>query len=805
MNVNVITDVVEKYINGDVEDFEWDIVEAECKGEKKYFYNLVERVIKNYNQYVASSVGKLDLVIAIRCFLITFKTSMRLPDGLIDEYSALGFHSTVDGKVYASVEAPSYISTKFVSDAFQLNGAKIKGEDTRYLLKTNNYVNDLTEYEYFNSEAQKLCVMGVLRLPEGYSSLVVLPTGGGKSLVTQTLAYKEEGLTIVIVPTISLAIDQEIAAKESIQYITNREIFSYSSGSANGTQIIDAIKEHTARLLFISPEALIKNEDFMKIIIEANDSKYLKNIVIDEAHIVIEWGDLFRTDYQTLEPWRKKLISTNPELRTILLSATIDNNTGRLLKNMFSTDDKWVEFRCDALRKEPRYCVVNCKSHHEKKKRILEMVNCLPHPLIIYTMRPDRAEKIKEWIIESGYEGVETFTGETNTKDRDELIRGWKKNEFDIMVATAAFGMGVDKPDVRTVIHEYVPDNPSMYYQELGRGGRDGLPSLSVLCIFPDDDLEFSKRNKVLNVDKALGRWESMYRSPNSKRVEDHVFIDTKIKPSYNLNYKYDVANARDVQWNIYLLLLFRRYNLINIMDVEYVREEERYVFKIKLIDNRLAVVDANTEKLLTEIRAAEKNRYSEDFEVLKKAILTSDKTCFSEMFIATYPRVSEYCAGCGSHEKILYDDDNRFVLNKRVDISISQADAYINEDSLVISADYDLYIEKLAEKGIINIISDIEDIKRMKSERPEYMQINFYEFRRLYSSKNMLYLNGICVVCYSRDQDSFRKEFSVVQKYANAGFKIIHIVPEDFEVDTTGKRVSAYIGNNITDSLLEE
>ena len=82
------------------------------------------------------------------------------------------------------------------------------------------------------------------------------------------------------------------------------------------------------KLLFISPEALIKNEEFSKAISEANTTHYLKNIVIDEAHIVVEWGDFFRTDYQALEPWRKKLIEDNPDIRTILLSATIDNNTG---------------------------------------------------------------------------------------------------------------------------------------------------------------------------------------------------------------------------------------------------------------------------------------------------------------------------------------------------------------------------------------------------------------------------------------------------------------------------------------------
>ena len=372
----------------------------------------------------------------------------------------------------------------------------------------------------------------------------------------------------------------------------------------------------------------------------------------------------------------------------------------------------------------------------------------MPHPLIIYTLRPDRAETIKGWIKEIGYEKVETFTGETGTDERDELIRGWKKNEFDVMVATSAFGMGVDKPDVRTVIHEFVPDNANLFYQELGRGGRDGLPCLSILCIYPEEDLEFSKRNKVLTVDKAKGRWRSMFWSPKSKRENDYVFIDTKIKPSYNLNYKYDVANARDAQWNIYVLLLFRRYNLINILDVEYNREEERYIYKIKIQDNRLSVSEnSNFEPLLETIRLKEKGRYNEEFEILKRAIDLADKECLSEMFMKTYPRVSEYCAGCGAHEKVLYDDDNRFVLNKAIDMPVEQGRSVIETDSLIISNDFEKYVEIMSKCGVKNVISDNQEMRLNCGQGVDFLLMNFYEFRRVITSKNFLYLRNTCCV----------------------------------------------------------
>lgn len=805
MNIEVITTAIERYFNSEVEDFEWTLVEDECRYEKKYYFNLLERLLGNYNRFLDNVNYKYDFLVSLRCFLISYNTALMIPEKLIKDHEGYGLLKNADGRIYASIDAPEYINTKFVTEAFQTGIVKSKKDDNRYLLKTNEFIRNLTGYECYNSEAQKLCVTGVLRLPDGYSSMVVLPTGGGKSLVTQALAYKEDGLTVVIVPTISLAIDQEIAAKNSIQHVTNREIFSYSSGSSNAPQIFTALQEKTARLLFISPEALIKNEEFVNAIMAANKEKYLKNIVIDEAHIVVEWGDLFRTDYQILEPWRKKLLHDNPEIKTVLLSATVDSNTGMLLKNMFSFQDKWVEFRCDSLRKEPRYCVINCKSYYEKKRRLLELVRTMPHPLIIYTMRPDKAEKIKEWIIEDGYNGVETFTGETNSNERDELIRGWKKNEFDVMVATSAFGMGVDKPDVRTVIHEFVPDNPNMYYQELGRGGRDSLPSLSILCLYPEEDLEFSRRNKVLSVDKIIGRWKSMFWSPKSTRVDDYAFIDTKIKPTYNLTYKYDIANARDVQWNIYVLLLFRRYNLIEIMDMQYEKTEERYVFKIKVIEERLSVIDEATEQLLLDVRNHEKDRYAAEFETLKKAIINSSKECFSEMFIKTYPRVSEYCAGCGCHNKVICDEDDRFALSKKIDLTYVDTDLVIKEDSLILTKNVEEILAALGNKGAKNYVSCEKYIPLILSDRPETFSMNLYEFRRIVGSKNIFYLQNVCCVVYSEDPDVFKKEFSTIQRYINRGFRFIHVVTEDFDVDSTGKRISAYIGNNITDSILEE
>ena len=136
---------------------------------------------------------------------------------------------------------------------------------------------------------------------------------------------------------------------------------------------------------------------------------------------------------------------------------------------MFASGNKWIEIRCDALRREPRFELVSATSYRDKNEKTRELLRCLPRPMVVYVMRPDQAEKVKEMAADMGITNVETFTGKTKSDERSRIIEEWSENKFDIIIATSAFGVGVDKSDVRTVLHLYVPDNPNAYYQELGK------------------------------------------------------------------------------------------------------------------------------------------------------------------------------------------------------------------------------------------------------------------------------------------------------------------------------------------------
>ena len=430
-----------------------------------FHYHTVKRLHKAYKLFLENDDFLGDFLIAFRDYMITFDVAQEYKGKPIKEIIKYGVdYDDVEGKYFASMQLPKHVNKKFVSDAFIKNTESKKIGKGNALL-TDSLIYSLTGYSHFKSMDQKLAVYGALNAPEGYTVLVSLPTGGGKSLVTQTISYQKDGLTIVIVPTISLAIDQKRVTKKVIKRATNEEeIFSYSSGDAVGP-IFKAIREQKAKVLFISPEALLENPGFAEVLKEANKSRYLKNIVIDEAHIVVDWGASFRVDYQCLESWRNMLLLTNPSLRTILLSATFEDRCVATLRNFFEVNEKWIEVRCDALRHEPRYTVIRAKSYVEKQKNILELVRKLPHPMIIYVARPVEADQIKQMLASNGIKNTRTFTGLTGRFQREKLIDAWVDDDYEIMIATSAFGVGVDKGDVRTVIHTYIPQNANTYFK----------------------------------------------------------------------------------------------------------------------------------------------------------------------------------------------------------------------------------------------------------------------------------------------------------------------------------------------------
>ena len=287
----------------------------ECKSSlDRYKVNTAMRLCKYVKKYRQSQIRLDDVLVSLRNYLLVYQTDVLLPEDIPISDNPFGLRIDEKGRCYASMAFPRYLNKKIVRQGFMWTDFSVE-EKENYFLGVSPNVFHITGFKRYKSLAQKIAVTGAFNIPDGYTGLISLPTGGGKSLISQTLSYqKKSGLTIVVVPTVSLALDQERVSRQNIRIAQTGEIFCYYSAlkEEEKKEIYSCLENRKLRLLFISPEALVKNQRFTWMIEAANQSGYLKNVIIDEAHIVIEWGDFFRVDYQCLEPWRNKLIQKNP-------------------------------------------------------------------------------------------------------------------------------------------------------------------------------------------------------------------------------------------------------------------------------------------------------------------------------------------------------------------------------------------------------------------------------------------------------------------------------------------------------------
>lgn len=813
-NKEELIEQMQEYLDGKISDPTFE-VSMEMDNLQAFYCRTAKRLKIAFQLQSENQKYWNDFLIAFRDFLLVFETGLSLdtveiPDN--NEYAIKKNNST--GKYFSSFQFPDGVAVELAEQAFMRN-IPLSGSGKACNLMTDSLIYSVTGFKYFKSMSQKLAVYGALNTPDGYTTLVSLSTGGGKSLITQMMAYQNNGLTIVVVPTVSLADDQLIAAKKIIKRDNvDQEVFAYRSG-VSMSPILNAIEKRTARLLFISPEALMNNQAFEDVIKVANKQHYMKNIIIDEAHIVVDWGACFRVDYQCLEAWRKKLLLTNPSIKTILLSATYENKCEAVLKKLFSDGIHWIEVRCDALRHEPRYILIQERSYKNKDKKTIELVQKLPHPMIIYVARPDDAERVKSLLADNGINNVYTYTGVTNNNQREQLLKNWKANKFEIMVATSAFGVGVDKPDVRTVLHLYIPQNPNTYYQELGRGGRDQLPCLSVMCTYPDDlKIVFQRIGKrVMTTEKIVGRWDSMYNNKSSIRDGNVTHINTAIKPNYNAKDEWDDSptSDADMNWNIYVLLLFRRYGLIDIIDIT--NDKGIYIFSIEIRNDFLRNKGNEQTELLDHIRIEEWDYYNDAYLTMERAIKRSKSECWSEMFFDTYDKVYEYCAGCNAHKNVNSGDVQMFALKRNIkepikEVMIDQKIIFESQDELVVMAKNEekiWVIKYLDQQRLTCLVVTDEQLEAMgyfndiSSKKSTYI-VDPAGVKDILKRENYYYISGVVAIVYPETEKEVFYTYRMAAKYLchKAGIHVIHILSENVFFSSMNKNITDLIEGRV-------
>ena len=546
-----------------------------------------------------------------------------------------------------------------------------------------------TGFNTYKNFEQKVAVHTALNLPNGHTLLISLPTGGGKSLVTQLLASTSEGITVVIVPTVALALDQYHAARHNLTDKTEIYCYRGEQSEVERTAIIKALKGKKARILFTSPEAILKNPELHRILDDAAKSHYLANVVVDEAHVVPDWGVFFRPDFQIFSILLKKWKRESGEfIRTFLLSATLSDDVVDTLFALFGSDGKNAQVRCDALRQEPRFYFHSAKSRKEQDDKTIEAIRLLPKPMVVYVLEPREAKDLQKKLRQVGYKNIPIFTGETKEADRDAVLTGWKNHDFDVVIATSAFGIGVDKPDVRTIIHACCPENLSRFYQEVGRGGRDRLPSLSLFIPYQSRyDSEGDMRRalglvnkRVLTVERAVIRWKGMLSNPTAIIDADECVLNTSATPATMTDEEAEYAGNRNVAWNVNLLLFLHRTGFIDLLDTNYVFDKKSnppkkyYTVTIKLLHPDILSDDDSLTAALKEPRAREYEAQMLGYRIMAELLSSPKALCWGRVFRHLFPLSREVCNGCPADPEGRITSDETYKLRTNPDIQLPPA-----------------------------------------------------------------------------------------------------------------------------------
>jgi len=494
-----------------------------------------------------------------------------LPENLRTQIEKAGLKISHTGDLSAQPFAPEWLWGNFVNAESNLDGKPQKRRLDEEI-SAESYLK-LLNYDKWQSQAQKEASWLSLNAPLGSTTLIALPTGSGKSLCFQLLSrFSKGGLTVVVVPTIALAIDQWQSAKQRLKNIPdiNPLYFASDDSAISPETVVREIVERRTRLIFTSPEACVSGR--LKIALEnAAREGFFENFVVDEAHIIESWGAFFRVDFQMLSMVRERWLKlSNNLLRTFLLSATFTPQSRTTLRNLFGTGGDWLEFVCQRLRPEMTYFTRQFQSDNERLEALHQCAWQLPRPAIFYTTEVQKAKDLAKFLRQEGFERIGCFHGETPPTERRELLRKWREDSLDLMVATSAFGLGVDKSDVRTIIHACLPENLHRFYQEVGRGGRDGNSAICILIpTFKDIKVATNLAPDLLKPETLQKRWEAMWQTAENVKPDENVWkIKLNTRRTELLG---QPTGDENVRWNKRLLLQLLRANKVKPLEINYV------------------------------------------------------------------------------------------------------------------------------------------------------------------------------------------------------------------------------------------
>lgn len=433
-------------------------------------------------------------------------------------------------------------------------------------------------YRYWGYETFRPLQEDIIKsILEGKDTLALMPTGGGKSITYQVPGLYLDGICIVVTPLIALMKDQvdtlralDIKASYIHSGMTHREMVITLDNCILGKY----------KFLYVSPERLSTSlfQDKLKEL-------PVSLLVIDEAHCISQWGYDFRPDYLKITELRQKI----PHVPVLAVTATATPDVAKDIQEKLGFKAENV-FRKSFRRPNLRYVV---RYNEDKMQQLVYILSRIPGSAIVYVRSRKQTKEVAETLYRAGI-SAQFYHAGIEPEEKESRQQAWKEGRSRVMVATNAFGMGIDKPDVRLVVHLDVPSSPEEYYQEAGRAGRDGNTAYAVLLYSPTDKSKLHKRVADMFPEKEF-----------ITRVYEALCNYLQIAEGSGIN------TVRDFDLNLFCSVfkfpILPTYHALKILEqsgyIEYVEETEsqsRVMVTVRRDElYRLKVDDADTDTVL--------------------------------------------------------------------------------------------------------------------------------------------------------------------------------------------------------------
>ena len=507
----------------------------------------------------------------------------------------------------------------------------------------------------YRSRGQRAAVRAALSTPPGGTLVVALPTGEGKSMIfqlAQNVGFvgadhaEGRGVTLVIVPTVALGVNHE---KEAVDICGLSKPLAFQGGNdfQNGI-IAERITDGSQGLCFASPEAACgRLRDPLHCAAEAG---HLRAMVVDEAHLVDQWGTGFRTEFQELSGLKGELIAAAPpaqRMRTLLLSATLTNSSLETLRTLFGIEGQFESLAAVQLRPEPDFWVAPAASEKKRIDQIVEALHHTPRPAVLYVTEVAEANAWHDRLIDAGFRRLRKLHGETSRAKRESIVADWRDGLLDIVVGTSAFGLGIDYPHARSIVHACVPETLDRFYQEVGRGGRDGKASLS-LIVPTMRDVSMAERinsRQIIGIDRGFERWSTMFGHKLSL-PKGHFAVRIDGRPGTDER-DIDMFGKANTDWNLRTLALMARAGLVRLLGRPFPRIRKKGDWlQLEVLD------DQHLDKAVWEKRVEPVRRESwidskRNLELMRDYLM--DTRCPAEILEELYgaDRLGRACGRC--------------------------------------------------------------------------------------------------------------------------------------------------------------